>query len=83
VQTLLGHKNIQLILRRGSPSVPEAVVDTCNKLGARLLVVDRGYERLLRQWRRRVAADAQCPVVQVSGACRGGKVGGLRAASLE
>jgi hypothetical protein len=33
--------------------------------GAVECVVDAGYQRILRQWRRRVAAEAPCLVTEV------------------
>lgn len=35
------------------------------RVRAPLLVTDRGYERILRAWRREVAAQSPCPVLQV------------------
>ena len=34
---------------------------------ASLVVADRGYLRIQRQWRQRVAEEARCPVIQVEG----------------
>lgn len=59
-QSLL-QRGIQMIIRRQSP--PEAALDLAQE--AAFLVVDRGYVRITREWRARVAREANCPVIQV------------------
>jgi deoxyribodipyrimidine photo-lyase len=54
-------RGIAFLLREGAPP---AVALTLAREAA-LLVCDRGYLRLQRQWRERVAAEAPCPVVEV------------------
>ena len=60
-QAALAERGVQFVVWRQSP---ETVALELAK-DASLLVVDRGYLRLQRQWRRRVAREATCPVVQV------------------
>lgn len=54
-------RGIGFRLLRGDPTavVPDAA------RGAAMLVMDRGYLRIQRQWRERIAARAGCRVVQV------------------
>ena len=42
---------------------PEVAIAASRHAGT--VVTDRGYTRVLRDWRRKVAAQADCPVVQV------------------
>jgi deoxyribodipyrimidine photo-lyase len=50
-----------MVLRRGHP--PEVVLGLGRR--ASMIVCDRGYLRHQRVWRKQVAKQAQCPVVQV------------------
>jgi len=61
VQASLRQRGISLLVRRLSPE--QGVLELCPF--AALIVVDRGYLRLERQWREHVAAHADCQVVQV------------------
>jgi deoxyribodipyrimidine photo-lyase len=60
-QQTLAKRGIQMVVRRGHPA---QVALQAGKT-ASVIVCDRGYLRHQRQWRRKVAADAQCRVVQV------------------
>lgn len=57
----LRRRGISFVLRRGAPE--EVALDLARE--AALVVCDRGYLRHQVAWRRRVAADAGCPVLQV------------------
>ena len=57
----LHKRGIRMLLRIGNP-VGE-LLDLCRK--AALIVCDRGYLRHQRLWRRELAENAECPVVQV------------------
>ena len=57
----LERRGIHFVLRAG---VPEAVIPELAREAA-LLVMDRGYLRLQRQWRQAVADAVACPVVEV------------------
>jgi deoxyribodipyrimidine photo-lyase len=57
----LDERGIQFVLRYGSP--PEVALAAGRK--AAVIVCDRGYLRHQREWRRRVAREADCRVVQV------------------
>jgi len=57
----LERRGIRLVVRFGSPD--EVALQLARD--AALLVCDRGYLRVQRQWRRSVAEKAPCPVVQV------------------
>lgn len=48
-----------------STAVPDVVLDTCRRLNAPLLIMDRAYERLLRTWRDIVCTCINCPVLLV------------------
>ncbi|WP_240432543.1 deoxyribodipyrimidine photo-lyase [Rubrobacter indicoceani] len=61
VQKNLKRRGIKLVVRRGSP---EKVAVEAAK-GASLVVTDRGYLRHQRKWRKTVAEEAGCEVVQV------------------
>ncbi|MCL4234113.1 MAG: deoxyribodipyrimidine photo-lyase [Deltaproteobacteria bacterium] len=54
-------RGIRMVIASGSPD------EVALKLGERaaMIVCDRGYTRIQRAWRARVAERAQCPVVQV------------------
>ena len=57
----LARRNIQFIILLKDP--PQAALQLASE--ASLLVADRGYLRIQKQWREQVAQQAQCPVVQV------------------
>lgn len=57
----LRERGIKLAVRLSSP--PVAALDLAS--GAAVLVVDRGYLRVQRRWRERVAREAPCRVIQV------------------
>jgi deoxyribodipyrimidine photo-lyase len=57
----LRERGIKLAVRLSPP--PLAALDLA--AGASLLVIDRGYLRIQRRWRERVAKEAPCRVVQV------------------
>jgi len=57
----LAKRNINLIIRQGLP-VSE-VLRLCEE--ATILIVDRGYTKTLRRWRKLIAAQSACPVIQV------------------
>ena len=63
VEAALRRKGIRLALHLGSP--PRVALDLGRR--AALIVCDRGYTRHQREWRRTLAADAGCRVVQVEG----------------
>ncbi len=57
----LRKRKIQFVLQLGDPA------EVALKLSRRaaLLVCDRGYLRIQKEWRRKLVAQAECPVVQV------------------
>ena len=57
----LERRGIQMVVRHISPD--EGATELANE--ACLLVVDRGYLRIEKQWRQQVAHKAKCQVVQV------------------
>ena len=57
----LASRGIKMVLRRGHP--PEVALGLGRR--ASMIVCDRGYLRHQRAWRKQVAKQAQCPVVQV------------------
>ena len=57
----LASRGIKMVLRRGHP--PEVGLGLGRR--ASMIVCDRGYLRHQRAWRRQVAKQAQCPVVEV------------------
>ncbi len=61
VQQTLARRGIRIILRIGDPV--REVLDLSQK--AAMVVCDRGYLRHQRAWRRELARNAGCPVVQV------------------
>jgi deoxyribodipyrimidine photo-lyase len=61
VRTALRDRGIRFVLRHRSPE--RAAVELAGE--AALVVADRGYLRIQRQWRSHVAANAPCAVVQV------------------
>jgi deoxyribodipyrimidine photo-lyase len=60
-QQVLAKRGIQLVVHRGSPA------GTAIRLAAdaSLVVADRGYLRIQREWRSDAAMESPCPVVQV------------------
>lgn len=60
-QQTLAKRGIQMVVRWGHP----AQVALKAGKSASVIVCDRGYLHHQKQWRRNVAADAQCRVVQV------------------
>ena len=61
VRTALRDRGIRFVLQHRSPE--RAAVELAGE--AALVVADRGYLRIQRQWRSHVAANAPCAVVQV------------------
>ncbi|MGD8240906.1 MAG: deoxyribodipyrimidine photo-lyase [Armatimonadota bacterium] len=61
VEVALRGRGIQLVVRRGHPDriAEELASDAC------MVVTDRGYLRVQKQWRRSLAERAPCRVVQV------------------
>jgi deoxyribodipyrimidine photo-lyase len=57
----LARRGIRMLVRHVSPEV--GAVQAAER--ASLLVTDRGYLRIQREWRRHAAKRAACPVVQV------------------
>ncbi|MHB8996628.1 MAG: deoxyribodipyrimidine photo-lyase [Armatimonadota bacterium] len=57
----LARRNIQLVILLKAP--PQAALEVARE--ASLLVTDRGYLRIQKQWREEVARKAQCSVVQM------------------
>jgi deoxyribodipyrimidine photo-lyase len=60
-QATLRERGIDLFIRKISPE--QGVLELCPF--AALVVVDRGYLRIERQWREFAASRAVCPVIQV------------------
>jgi len=61
VQGALAALDIQFVVRMGTPDM--VALDLAAE--ASLIVTDRGYLRIQKQWRERVARAAVCPLVQV------------------
>ena len=59
--TRLVRRGIPLAVIPGDP--PEEIIRASSK--AALVVTDAGHLRILRQWRRRVAAEISCPLIEV------------------
>jgi deoxyribodipyrimidine photo-lyase len=59
----LARRGIPLIVRRGSPD--RVAVELAR--GAALVVTDRGYLRIQREWRARAADEVRCALIQVEG----------------
>jgi deoxyribodipyrimidine photo-lyase len=57
----LADRGIQFVMQKGHP--PDVALDLGKQ--AALIVCDAGYLRHQRQWRRKVARNAGCPVIQV------------------
>jgi len=63
VDAALTRRGIPFILRRGSPD--DVTIEFAKR--AAMLVCDRGYLRLQKQWRDKVARAVKCRVLQVEG----------------
>jgi deoxyribodipyrimidine photo-lyase len=63
VERELGERRIKFVVRHGSPD--EVALTLARR--ASMVVCDRGYLRHQVEWRRRVAREADRPVVQVEG----------------
>jgi len=61
VDAALRERRIKFVVRRGAPDAVAAALAR----DAVLVVCDRGYLRHQKAWRRRVAEDAECRVVEV------------------
>lgn len=61
VRRALEKRGIDMVVQHRSPD--EGAADLASD--ACLVVVDRGYTRIQREWRRRVASRIDCPLVQV------------------
>ncbi|MFW6111546.1 MAG: deoxyribodipyrimidine photo-lyase [Candidatus Bipolaricaulota bacterium] len=59
----LADRGMELLIGQGEP--PEGVIKLAAE--ASLVVVDRGYLRIQRRWRREVAARIEVPLIQVEG----------------
>ena len=60
-QAALGKRGIKMVVQKGNP--PDVAITVGRK--ASLIVCDRGYLRHQRQWRKKVARNAGCRVVQI------------------
>jgi deoxyribodipyrimidine photo-lyase len=63
VAEALAERNVKFVVQRGHPA--EVALRLARK--ATTVVCDRGYLRHQRQWRKRVAGEAGCEVLQVEG----------------
>ena len=61
VSVSLHKRGIQFVVRKGSP--PHAIKNLAG--AASLIIVDRGYLRIQRDWRSSVASFLDCPLIQV------------------
>ncbi|MBD3316234.1 MAG: deoxyribodipyrimidine photolyase [Chitinivibrionales bacterium] len=63
VEEALAKRGVGMVVRLGDPRVeiPKLARD------AALLICDKGYLRVQRQWRTAVAANVNCPMVEVEG----------------
>ena len=61
VEDALKKRGIKFVVRKGAPD--DAALEAGKK--ASLIITDRGYMRPQREWREKVAKDADCRVVQV------------------
>ena len=62
-QIALGRRGIRMVVRKGPPA--EIALSLSER--SSLVVCDRGYLKHQKAWRRRVASEARCAVVQVEG----------------
>ncbi len=63
VKQELQERNIQMVIWHKSPE--EGAVKMAQR--AALLIVDRGYLHIQREWREKVARQIDCPLIQVEG----------------
>jgi deoxyribodipyrimidine photo-lyase len=63
VQSALATRGIAFVIRRGSPDA--VAIDFARR--AAMVVCDRGYLTIQKQWRARVAQSVKCRVLQVEG----------------
>jgi deoxyribodipyrimidine photo-lyase len=61
VQKELKSSAIQFVIRKEDPS--KGIIKISDE--ATLVVVDRGYTRIQREWRNQVATEINCPIIQV------------------
>lgn len=61
VKSELANRNIKMLIRKVSPEVGALEISSL----AALMIVDRGYLSIERQWRDFLAQNAVCPVMQV------------------
>ena len=61
VSNHLSKRGIQLVIRKGSPE--QSIQELAG--AASLVIVDRGYLRIQREWRSAVAHLLDCPLIQV------------------
>lgn len=61
VKSELAKRNIRMLIRKVSPEIGALEISSL----AALVIVDRGYLRIERQWRDFLALNADCPVIQV------------------
>lgn len=61
VRSSLSKRNILMIIQTGSP--PQTILSIAQK--ASLVVVDRGYLRIQRDWRSVVSSNIKCPFIEV------------------
>lgn len=60
-QRALAARGVQLVIRRGPPDAGALELSE----NAALTVMDRGYLRIQKEWRKRVARRARCAVIEV------------------
>ncbi|MBV9065377.1 MAG: deoxyribodipyrimidine photo-lyase [Methylobacteriaceae bacterium] len=63
VEAALRQRGVAFVIRLGSPD--DVAIEFATR--AAIVVCDRGYLRLQRQWRAKLAAAARCRVLQVEG----------------
>jgi deoxyribodipyrimidine photo-lyase len=61
VQSSLKNRKILMVIQTGTP--PSGITALAKK--ASLIVVDRGYLRIQREWRRTTSLNIECPLIQV------------------
>jgi len=61
VKAELAARNIGMLIRKVSPEIGALEISSL----AALMIVDRGYLRIERQWRDFLSLNANCPVIQV------------------